>query len=88
MTNRKPLVLVEGVATGLPVGDTLSTELMLDSLNKRFVTDVEKAAIGASGGVPLIAIQDTQPDYKCLWIQTNIDGDSNKSMIWLILEDI
>lgn len=51
MAVRKPLVIGSGelLAEELPSGDTLTTSDITDSVNKRFVTDAEKAAIGGAG---------------------------------------
>jgi hypothetical protein len=91
MATRKPLVAGTGeeLIDELPSGDTLSTADISDSANKRFVTDAEKASIGTGGGgAGLTAIQDTQPATKSLWVQTNVNGNPDDVMLWLVLEDL
>ena len=84
MVIKKPLVLGSDdvFAEELSSVDTLSTENIVDSLNKRFVTDAEKAAIGTINGDPLY-IQPDEPAGSCLWIQTNVDNDPNSFMVWV-----
>ena len=84
MVIKKPLVVGSGdiFAEELPNGDSLSTTDIVDSVNKRFVTDEEKAAIGAAVGDP-VNIQATEPTTNGLWIQTNVDGDPNSFMVWI-----
>lgn len=85
MAIRKPLVLGTNdglLAEELSSGDTLSTADIEDSSNKRFVTDAEKAAIGAASGDP-VNIQDSEPTANGLWIQTNVGGDPNAFMVWI-----
>lgn len=84
MATKRPLVLGTGdlLAEELPSSDSLSTAFITDSTDKRFVTDVEKAAIGAAAGDP-VNIQDTEPVSNGLWIQTNVGGDPNAFMVWV-----
>ena len=84
MATKRPLVLGTSdiLAEELPSSDTLSTSFIEDSVNKRFVTDDEKAAIGAAAGDP-VNIQDTEPTANGLWIQTNVGGDANSFMVWI-----
>ena len=84
MATKKPLVVGSGneLLEQLQVGDTLSTSDISDSVDKRFVTDLEKAAIGAATGDP-VHIQATEPSSNGLWVQTNVDGDPNAFMVWI-----
>ena len=84
MAIRKPLVVgsEDLLAEELPLGDVLTSADIQDSINKRFVTDAEKAAIGAASGAA-VNIQDTEPTANGLWIQTNVDGDPNAFMVWV-----
>lgn len=84
MAIKKPLVIGTGdlLAEELSSGDTLSTADIADSTNKRFVTDEEKAAIGAAAG-DQVNIQDTEPTANGLWIQTNVGGNPDDFMVWI-----
>lgn len=85
MATRKPLVtgLGDHLLEELPTGDTLSTADITDSTNKRFVTDAEKAAIGAAAGEQNLVIQDTEPDaHNIVWLQTNVDGVNGNFSLW------
>jgi hypothetical protein len=55
MAIRKPLVTGTGseLLEELQAGDTISTAYMSDSIDKRFVTDAEKAAISSGSGTLL-----------------------------------
>lgn len=84
MAIRKPLVRGTGDALleEIQSGDTISTADVSDSVDKRFVTDAEKAAIGAAAGDP-VNIQPTEPVANGLWIQTDVGGDPNSFMVWI-----
>ena len=89
MATRKPLVRGTGeeLLEELQSGDTLSTEDISDSLDKRFVSDAEKAMIYSSGGGYFI-ISDSQPSpapgVKVVWLQTNVGGNPNDTSLWLV----
>ncbi len=89
MANRKPLVLDQGVVKGLPVGDVLNPAYIGQDSDHQMITLAERAAIGSGGGGSgSLVISDTEPlvlpGTTVLWLQTNVDGDSENIAMKLV----
>lgn len=91
MAVRKPLTLIGGVLQGLPSGDTILASSIEQDSTHQMITAVERAAIGTGGGggTSSFIISDTQPTsplpgVSIVWMQTNVDGDPESVMFWLL----